>query len=308
MISARPPGLGTMTLTGGYGRVDPTRAAAVLAHAVQQGVALVDTADAYVGGEELVASVREAYPEHPFRVVTKVGLTGRPGQRLACGQPGHLRRACEASLRRLGSERLDILLLHRVDPDVPLEISMSALSDLVEVGKVAEVGLCTSDPELLRRAAVAAPVSYVQAAMSVLAPVAAEELLPTARDLGITLLAFSPLGRGLVAADRNPASLPVDDARAHIPEVARVSRTRAEDFRRLAEHLGASPVDLALSWLTSLGPDVVPIPGARSREQVTQTLDAQRRPLSLHERRAIEAFVRAISDSRGAPEPTALDR
>lgn len=307
MIAARPPGLGTMTLTGGYGPVDPTRAAAVLAHAVQQGVALVDTADVYVGGEELVASVREAYPEHPFRVVTKVGLTGRPGQRLACGHPGHLKRACEASLRRLGSERLDILLLHRVDPDVPIEISMSALSDLVAVGKVAAIGLCTSDPEVLRRAAVAAPVSYVQAAMSVLAPAAAEDLLPTARELGTTLLAFSPLGRGLVAADRDPASLPVVDARAHIPEVS-VSRSRAQDFRRLAEHLGASAVELALGWLTSLGPDVVPIPGARSRAQVTQTLDAQRRSLSLQERCAVEAFVRAISGSLGVPEPPGLGR
>ena len=307
-MSARSPGLGTMTLTGGYGRVDPTRATAVLAHAAQQGVALVDTADAYIGGEELVASVRGACPEHPFRVVTKVGLTGRPGQRLACGQPDHLKRACEASLRRLGGERLDILLLHRVDPDVAIEISMSALADLVEVGKVAEIGLCTSDPQVLRRAAQAAPVSYVQAAMSVLAPMAAGKLLPTARELGTTLLAFSPLGRGLVAADRDPASLPIDDARAHTPDIGRVSRATAEDFRRLAKHLRASPVDLALSWLTSLGPDVVPIPGARSREQVSQTLDAQRRPLSLDERWAIEAFVRAINDSPAAPEPTVLDR
>jgi len=286
-----------MTLTGGYGRVDSKRATSVLGEAVQQGVALVDTADAYLGGEELVARVRAAHLEQPFRIVTKVGLTGRPGQRLACGRPEYLARACDASLRRLGGERLDIVLLHRVDHEVPIEISMLALADFIRAGKVAEIGLCTSDPELLRRAAAAAPVSYVQAALSVLAPAAADGLLPVARDLGVMLLAFSPLSRGLVAADRDPSALPASDARAHVPEMNTLRRSRAGRFRRLADDLGVSAVDLALGWVGSLGHDVIPIPGARSRQQVTQNLDAQRRELSPSHLDAVGAFVRKLASA-----------
>lgn len=295
MTHDRTPGFGTMTLTGGYGIVDRAYAASVLRHAVQQGAALVDTADAYVGGEELVASVRAAYPEHPFRIVTKIGLTGRPGERGVCGRTEYLSRACETSLRRLHTEQLDVLLLHRVDPEVPIELSMSALADLVNAGKVAEIGLCTSDPQLLRRAAAVAPVAYVETALSVLAPTSATSLLSEARELGVVLIAASPLGRGLVAVDRDPSTLPTDDARAHVPEIDSLRRSRAVRFRRLANRLQVPAVALALGWVSSLGGDVIPIPGARSKDQVNQNLDAQRRGLSPDHRLAVDDFINGVN-------------
>lgn len=298
------PALGTMTLTGGYGAISSTQAFSVLTHAVDQGVALLDTADAYPGGEPLVASVRAA-TERPVRIVTKVGLRGRPGHRMACGRPSYLRQACDASLRRLGGERLDILLLHRVDPEVPVEESMAALGGLIEAGKVAEIGLCTGDPQLLRRAAAAAPVWWVQTAVSVLAPAMAGLLLPVVRELGATLLAHSPLHRGLVVRSRDPGSTTVDDARAYIPEMTAHERSLAREFRKLAHDHQTSAVDLALGWLTSLGPDVVPIPGARTCSQVTQNLHAQRKVLSDDQTQAVSAFVREAGFPNPTPRPQA---
>ncbi|WP_313535458.1 aldo/keto reductase [Arsenicicoccus bolidensis] len=284
-----------MTLTGGYGGVDPAHARSVLDHALEHGVGLLDTADAYPGGEQLVASVRAVHPEHPVRIVTKIGLAGPPGRRSVCGRPDYLRHACKRSLQRLGGERLDILLLHRVDPQVPVEDSMSCLAQLVKEGKVAQIGLCTSDPGVLRRAATAAPLSFVQSALSVLAPAAAGGLLAATRQIGCTLIASSPLGRGLVAGDRAPSTLPADDARAHVPEMDTLHRARAEAFRRLAAQVGMSDVDLALGWIDSLGPDVVPIPGARSRKHVTQNLRAQACELSPS---ALLAVGRFVSETR----------
>lgn len=292
MTRAVRPGLGTMTLTGAYGGVDAQRATTVLGYAVQQGVALLDTADVYPGGEEIVATVRAAHPEHPFRVATKVGLTGPPGRRSTNGRPSYLARACEASIRRLDVEQLDILLLHRADLEIPIEDSMSALAAAAQEGKVAEIGLCTNDPELLRRAASVAPVSYVQAALSVLSPEAAQTLLPIARDLGVTMLAFNPLGRGLAVSDLDPSALTRDDARAHMPEIDMPRRLHATNFRRFAGHLGMPAADLALGWINSLGPDVIPIPGARSMSQVTQNLNGQRRDLSSDALRSVQDFVR----------------
>lgn len=295
------PALGTMTLSGGYGRIDQELAFSVLSHAVKCGVALLDTASAYVGGEVLVASVLASMPDRPVRVVTKVGLTGRPGQRIVCGRPGDLVRACDLSLQRLGGDQLDIVLLHRVDREVPVEESMAALSALMGAGKVAEIGVCTNDPDLLRRAASEGPIKYVQAPLSVLAPAAAGDLLPAAREVGATMLAASPLARGLVALDREQGGFGVDDARAHVPEIDQ-RRSLALDFRRLAETLGVSAVDLALGWLTSHGPDVVPIPGARSMKQVTSNLEAQRQALSAEQLLAVTDFVRATG-SRGRAKP-----
>jgi aryl-alcohol dehydrogenase-like predicted oxidoreductase len=172
------PALGTMTLSGAYGPIPAGDAIAVLRHALESGVALLDTADAYGRGDELIAEAMASTSHHRARVVTKVGLVGPPGRRRTCGDPTYLRQACDKSLRRLRCEQVDVLLLHRIDPDVPVEESIGALLGLVQVGKAAEIGLCTDDPTLLRRAATAGNIAYVQTELSLLRTTAVHTLLP----------------------------------------------------------------------------------------------------------------------------------
>lgn len=270
------PGLGTMTLTGGYGPVAAPHALQVLRHALDNGVALLDTADVYPGGEPLIARALIGRANRPM-VVTKCGLTGEPGKRVPCGRPDHLSRACAASGRRLGVETIDAVLLHRVDPLVPVEESIGALADLRDRGLIGRVGISTPDPDVVRRAAATTPLAFVEASLSVLAPEPVEELLPAVREAGATFLAHSPLFRGLAAKPAPAHGFDAQDARSHIPELGDPARLcRAQSLARIADRCGLSPAELALGWLSSLGSDVVPIPGTRTLWQLRQNLRAQR--------------------------------
>lgn len=272
---ARRPGLGTMTLTGGYGYVREDVALSALRHAFDLGVALVDTADAYPGGEELVARSLAGRHDRPT-VVTKCGLTGLPGRRVPCGQPSYLVRACEASLARLQVDTVDVLLLHRVDPAVPVEDSIGALADLRVKGLAAHIGLSTDNAQEVQRAAAITKLAVIEAPLSVLDPTAASSILPIVRAAGATLLARSPLGRGAAVGAPRPQGYDKDDARAHVSQMRDIGPAdRAAALRALARRHSLSSVDLALGWLVSLGEDVVPIPGFRTRHQVRQDLAAQ---------------------------------
>ena len=285
------PGLGTMTLTGGYGHVAAADARDVLQHALDHEVALLDSSDAYPGGEALVARALVGRRDRPL-VVTKCGLSGDPGRRVPCGRPEYLARACAASSRRLEVDTIDVVILHRVDPQVPVEESIGALADLRGRGLIARVGISTSDAEVIRRAATVEKLAFVEAPLSVVAPGDIDRLLLAVRETGCTLLAYSPLGRGLAASSRT-RKYGIDDARAHIAEMHEPARiNRAEALATLADGFGLSMVELALGWLVSLGADVIPIPGARNREQALQNLQAQQ-PLPPEVFAAVDAFTRA---------------
>jgi len=268
--------MGTMTLTGGYGPIAQADALDVLRYAIDAGVALLDTADAYLGGEELVAQAVHGRVDRPL-IVTKCGLGGEPGRRWSCGRPDYLAQACAASRQRLRVETLDAILLHRVDPLVPVEESIGALAALREQGLVAQIGICTSDPAVVRRSAAIAPLAFVEAPLSILNPEPAKELLAAVRSADAVLLAHSPLVRGVAAKHSSKPSYEPGDARAHIPELRdHALLSRAARLARDAQQLGISRVALALGWLVSLGPDVVPLPGVRTRRQSRESLDAQR--------------------------------
>ncbi|WP_354058448.1 aldo/keto reductase [Dietzia sp. 2505] len=284
-----------MTLTGGYGYMAPTDARDVLRHALDHEVALLDTSDAYPGGEELIARALAGRRDRPL-VVTKCGLTGYPGHRVPCGRPEYLAHACAASRRRLEVETIDVVILHRIDPQVPVEESIGALADLRDRGLIAQIGISSSDVETIRRAAAVDKLAFVEAPLSVIAPGDTDHLIAAVREVGSTLLAYSPLGRGL-AAPSQTGNYGIGDARAHIAEMREPARIkRAEALAALSAGSGLTMVALALGWLVSLGADVVPIPGARNRQQALQNLEAQR-PLSPEIFAAVEAFTRRVSFS-----------
>lgn len=281
-----------MTLTGGYGTVKPENALEVLLYAVDAGAVLLDTANVYPNGEELIASALARRPGHGVQVVTKVGLEGPPGVRRTCGRPECLRQACEASLRRLRTNAVDVLLLHRIDDAVPVEESIGALGELVTAGTIKEIGISTADIGLLRRACCEQPLSFVQTELSVLFPGTRHRLVSASSELGVTVMAHSPLSRGLLARSDLPVHFGRDDARNYIPYATDARhRQAASAFHAIAAQMGVMPVRLAIGWLLGLTPNMVPLPGARTPAQVRANFAGQAGPLTATEQHAVDEFI-----------------
>jgi aryl-alcohol dehydrogenase-like predicted oxidoreductase len=276
--------MGTMTLSGGYGAVPFDRAVTVLAGAIADGVTMVDTADVYGNGEELVRQALARVKGHDIEVVTKVGLLGPPGGRSTDASPMHIRMACERSLKRLGLDSIHVYLLHRVDPGIPLEDSIGAMGDLIRRGLVQRIGICTASTADFLRAHAVHPISVVQTEFSVLHQHPRHGLVPKAAELGISVMAHSPLRRGLLAKRNLSQEFTADDARAYVPYMHEDSeRQLAWRFHSFAESLHAKPIELALGWLNSHGSMLVPLPGARTREQARENTQALRSQLTASE-------------------------
>ena len=261
---------------------DPGEAATLIQAAVARGVTFFDTADSYENGAneallgDLLAPIR-----HDVTIATKVGML-RDGTGRVSGvdaRPEHIRAACEASLRRLRSEVIDLYLLHRVDPAVPIEESVMAMAGLVQAGKVRQIGLSEASPETIRRAHAIHPLAAVESEYSLWTREPEADVLPLLRDLGIGFVAAAPLGRGfLTGALRAPEDLPGTDPRRELP------RFQPENFERnrallapvedVARRLGYTPAQLALAFVLAQGSDVVPIPGARSVAHLDEDLAA----------------------------------
>ncbi|MFD8750662.1 aldo/keto reductase [Kitasatospora sp. NPDC059577] len=276
-------GLGGLPMAGAYGPAgDP---AGIVAHALDLGVTLFDTADYYGrgAGEEVLgrALARRARPGHGSDVVvaTKTGILHRDGGPPGLdGSPEHLRRACEASLRRLGTDRIGLYQLARIDPRVPVEESMGAMAELVAAGKVGLVGLCEAAPATLRRAHAVHPVSVLQTEYSLWERHVEAAILPACRELGVTLVAYRPLGSGLLAGRRtDPATLPPGDFRHRDPRFAPgnlgPNLALADALAVLAREAGAEPARLALAWLLAHD-GVLPIPGTLDRAHLAADLGA----------------------------------
>jgi aryl-alcohol dehydrogenase-like predicted oxidoreductase len=278
-LSVSTIGLGCMSLSGVYGVADDTESELLVRSAIDLGVDHFDSSDMYGWGHN-ESVLGRAIKGHRDRIVlvTKFGQFQREGQGNGVdGRPEYVFSACEASLKRLGVDVIDLYYQHRIDPRVPIEETVGAMKRLVEQGKVRFLGLSEAKPETIRRAHGVHPLTAVQTEYSLLYRTEAEETRVTTRELGIGFVAYSPLGRGFLAgAIRTFAD--VDGRRAAHP------RFQAENFDRnralvvkvetIASEKGCTPSQIALAWLLAQGDDVVAIPGTRSLARLKENLDA----------------------------------
>jgi aryl-alcohol dehydrogenase-like predicted oxidoreductase len=249
---------------------DEQAAVALIHRALDLGVAMIDTADVYGSSEIQVGKALKGRREGVV-LATKFGFVNqRPGEEERIdGSPAYVRRACDASLKRLGVEVIDLYYLHRVDPKVPIEETVGAMGELVRQGKVRHLGLSEPSPDTVRRAQSVHPLAAVQNEYSLWTRDPEDELLPALRELGIALVAYSPLGRGFLAGRfRSPDDLAPDDWRRNNPrftgENFRRNLALADRVRELAAEKGCTPAQLALAWLIRRHDDVIPIPGTSS--------------------------------------------
>jgi aryl-alcohol dehydrogenase-like predicted oxidoreductase len=295
-------GLGCMGMSEFYGEGDETESVATIHRALDLGVTLLDTADAYGRGanEELVG---RAVADRREQVVlaTKFGLVRNddPAYRGISGTPEYVRSACDASLRRLGLDHIDLYYQHRVDPQVPIEDTVGAMADLVAAGKVRYLGLSEAGADTIRRAYAVHPITALQTEWSLWSRDLEAEIVPTARALGVGIVAYSPLGRGfLTGAITSAADLAADDFRKVAqPRFAEGNLDRnlamVTRLRELAAERGVTAGQLALAWVQHRGDDVVPIPGTKRRKYLEENVAAATLELSADDLAAIEQAVPA---------------
>jgi len=272
-------GLGCMSMSGVYGESDDAQSTAVIHRAIDKGINFIDSADIYGNGqnEELVG---RAIKDRRERVVlaTKFGnVIG--GKGTIDGRPEYLAAACEASLKRLGVETIDLYYQHRVDPNVPIEDTVGAMAKLVEEGKVRALGLSEAHPDTIKRAHKVHPIAAVQTEYSLLYRVEAEATLATTRALGISFVAYSPLGRGiLTGATQSVDEIAKGDRRNIHPRYQGENFTRnrklVEKIEAIAAEKRCKPSQLVLAWLLAQGQDILPIPGTKRIERLDENLGA----------------------------------
>jgi aryl-alcohol dehydrogenase-like predicted oxidoreductase len=274
-------GFGCMGLVGWYGKRDDAEARETLSAALDGGMNHLDTAASYQLGENerfIGALIRERR-ERVF-LATKYGITRTPeGVLRIDNRPESIHGACEASLARLGTDRIDLFYLHRIDRSVPIEESVGALRDLISAGKVRYAGLSECSVETLRRACAVHPIAAVQSEYSLWAREPEGGVLAACRELGVGFVAYSPLGRGFLAGNfRSLGDLPPEDHRRQVPRFqdANIEHNAhiCELIRKLAARMGCTPAQLALAWVLAQGPNILTIPGMKTRAHLAQNVAA----------------------------------
>ncbi|HEX2171643.1 MAG TPA: aldo/keto reductase [Dehalococcoidia bacterium] len=297
-LTVSPIGLGCMSMSGAYGRSDDAESIATIHRALEIGLTFFDTADAYgVGHNEELLGRALAERRDQAVVATKFGNRRRPDGSLirVDGRPEYVREACEASLRRLRMDVIDLYYQHRVDPETPIEETVGAMGRLVGEGKVRYLGLSEAPADIIRRAHATFPITALQSEYSLFSRDLEDEVLPVIRGLGIGLVPYSPLGRGIFTGRVTSTDFEPGDRRLT------VERFQGDNFdhnRRLAEALvpiaeekGVAPGQIALAWLLHQGDDVVPIPGTKRRAYLEENWGAVQIHLSGEDLARIEAAV-----------------
>jgi aryl-alcohol dehydrogenase-like predicted oxidoreductase len=310
-------GFGCMTLIGWYGTRNDAEARATLLSGLDQGVTHLDTAASYQLGEneKFVGATIRGRREGLF-LATKYGITrNSAGQLSVDNQPGSLRAAVESSLTRLGTDRIDLFYLHRIDRDTPIEESVGTLAQLVAAGKIRHIGLSECSVQTLRRAHAVHPIAAVQNEYSLWSREPEHGILAACRELGVGLVAYSPLGRGFLAANfRSLKDLPADDNRRSQP---RFQEENAEHNARLvaaiaalAAHKGCSLPQLAIAWVLAQGTDVLPIPGMKTRAHLDDNLGSLQVVLTPAEEQQLRQLVdqaQVLGERHPAPMMKTLD-
>ncbi|MGW1938444.1 aldo/keto reductase [Streptomyces goshikiensis] len=295
-LAVSAQGLGCMGMSHGYGASDDAQSIATLHHALDRGVTLLDTADFYGAGhnEELIGRAVAGRRDEVV-LATKFGFANRLGEpTLVRGDAAYVRQACEASLRRLGVDHIDLYYQHRVDPQVPIEETVGAMAELVQAGKVRHLGLSEAGAGTIRRAHAVHPITALQSEWSLWTRDLEAEIAPVCRELGIGLVPFSPLGRGFLTGRYSSVDgLAETDVRRSQPRFAdgNLEQNLAIVARidELAAAKGVTTGQLALAWVQHRGDDVVPIPGTRRRQYLEENLAALAVELSPEDLAAIGA-------------------
>ena len=300
-------GLGCMGMSEFYGAGDDREAWQTLVAARELGINFFDTADTYgPHHNERLLSRLLATSRESLRIATKFGIVRQAGEyrRQINNTPRYARQSCEDSLRRLGVEQIDLYYLHRIDPHHPIEETMEGLAQLVREGKVARIGLCEVSADTLHRAHAIHPIAAVQSEYSLWTREVEAEVLPACRELGISLVAYSPLGRGfLTGRFQQNAHFEKDDIRATLPRFQpgniETNRLLVAAIETLARQKACSSAQIALAWLLAQGDDIVPIPGTRSLSHLQDNVAALDVSLSCQDLQELDA---AMTDSPIAGE------
>jgi aryl-alcohol dehydrogenase-like predicted oxidoreductase len=293
-----------MGMSFAYGTAEPGEAVATIHRALELGITFFDTAEVYgpYTNEELLGRALAGRRE-PVAVATKFGFTTLPdGRRGVDGSPANVKRAAEASLRRLGREVIDLYYQHRRDPQVPIEETVGAMKDLVEAGKVRYLGLSEVGSATLRRANAVHPITALQSEYSLWERGIEERIIPTIRELGIGLVPYSPLGRGFLTGALNLDALEENDFRRTNPRFSSENAARnarlVDVVRDVARRHRATPAQIALAWVLDRGDDVVPIPGTKRVSYLEENVGAVEIELTAQDRAELEQLASQTAGDR----------
>jgi aryl-alcohol dehydrogenase-like predicted oxidoreductase len=318
-LTVSPLGLGCMGMSYAYGPTNESESLAVLRRYFELGGNFLDTAEAYgpYTNEELLGRFFRGFPRDKAVIATKFGFRLENGIRGTDSSPANVHRVCDGSLKRLGIDVIDLFYQHRVDPKVPIEETVGAMGELVQAGKVRALGLSEAGPDILRRAAKVHPISTLQSEYSLWSrEVEQNGVLAICRELGITFVPYSPLGRGfLTGAIQKLDDLDPTDWRRTNPrfqeEALAANLKLAQAVKDLATKKGVTPAQFALAWLLDQGTDIVPIPGTKRIKYLEDNMGAMNVELTENDRREIDdrlQHVDVIGDRYSADMMALINR